>query len=1097
MAGDGIRALVDVGWAAVDLLRGTIPANQCHKVILPFTLLHRMDCLRRHEAGLRLKATAVEGENGLLSAASGPATAGLDGAGGAPDISDSLGGLLTTVDETSSDAESLLAEALGRFAQGFSAEVVEVLDTFQFAATVRRLASAGVLRQVVSRFAELDLSPHVVSYQEMGREYEELVRSLLNAAPEASGEHTSPEDVTALTARLLLGPDAATALDRASPPIAVHDPCCGTGGMFTAVENFLRGMDSPAEVAIFGQEINAESRAIARSVRMMRGADPTGILSGDVLRDDRYRGQKFDYLLSNPPWGVDWRRARDEVKREAEESGPTGRFSAGLPRVSDGSWLFVQHMVAHMRPLVEGGARVALLFPALALNRGGTGSDESKIRQWLLKNDLLEGVVALPAHLFTNTSIPACLWLLSNRKPTRLRGKVIALDARGHFAPLREPVGRKRHYLTDHHITRLAERYVAAYGGTSNDGQEDDGEDGALLLDADSFGYQEVTVEQPLRQYFTVNPATVTDAASWRKPARFAETEALVGALRALSGQTWTTWAAFEGAFSKALHKEGLSTELPRPLWRRVRQAVAQSAAEGELQKDAEGRPLPDPDLRHKVRVPLGQDMSEFIEQQIAPEYPNVLRDQVAIEIGYSLPQAPFLASGPDSGFGPLSMVARRIVNGSPGTRVMEGLPLLSGKDLQTVVTAADLTEAPRPGQAVATCTGGDVVGLAGNWRLLPTDFGDAVTALTVLRPIGNTGRALCEWMRTRASEEDGPYSRVAMNSQVPVELIKDPEFNAHLDDLDHGKAALASTTSRILPNVFHGMQAGLEEMRRAAKASAAEARIIKELVQPLADPVRRAEWTYPYHVAALARQYRIATTLAHRKDALLKLAEGVARCVGVLAVAVQIHRDEGFIDTLRRNRSLSQGGATFGTWEKQIEALVRAGPIPELPELEDALDPGGVLGTLRELRGMRNDSSHASRVQPEHKLKREVDALQPLVVAALESVGWLSALRWELVDTCAYTGNGGFNLIGRRLQGSHPDWEPFERLFLDTLSPNRIYVEGPSSARPLPLWPVARVEVCEDCDTRELFLFHKFDRTSGDITLRCGRDHKFPRDDS
>jgi type I restriction enzyme M protein len=216
-----------------------------------------------------------------------------------------------------------------------------------------------------------------------------------------------------------------------------------------------------------------------------------------------------------------------------------------------------------------------------------------------------------------------------------------------------------------------------------------------------------------------------------------------------------------------------------------------------------------------------------------------------------------------------------------------------------------------------------------------------------------------------------------------------------------------------------------------------------------------------------------------------------------VLAVAVQIHRDQGYVDTLRRNRSLSQGGATFGTWEKQIETLVKTGPIPELPELEGALDPGGVLGTLRELRGMRNDSSHASRVQPEHKLEREVDSLQPLVVAALESVGWLSALRWELVDTCAYTGNGGFTLIGRRLQGSHPDWEPFERSFPDTLDPDRIYVEGPSSPQLLPLWPVARAEVCEDCDARELFLFHKFDKTSGDITMRCGRDHKFPRDDT
>lgn len=1094
MARDGIRALTDVGWAVSDLLRRTLPASQYRKVILPFALLHRMDCLRQHESDLRLNATAAEGESGLAATASETAVTGLDGTGGAAHTSDSLGGLLATIDDASPDAESLLAEALGNLVRGFSAEVVDVLDAFEFAATVRRLAHVGVLREVVSRFAELDLSPDVVSDQEMGREYEELVQRLIDAAPGVLGEHTSPRDVTALAVRLLLGPDAAT-LDRAGPPIAVYDPCCGTGGMFTAVEDFLRGMGSPTEVAIFGQEINAESRAMARSALMMSGADPTGILSGDVLRDDLYRGKKFDYLLSNPPWGVDWRRARDDVKREAE-SGSAGRFGAGVPRVGDGSWLFVQHMVAHMRPAAEGGARVAVLFPALSLNRGGAGSEESKIRQWLLENDLLEGVVALPAHLFSNTGFPACLWLLSNRKPPQLQGKVIALDARGHFATLRGPLGRKRHYLTDQHIARLSKRYEAAYG-TSHERQEADGEDEALLLNVDSFGYQEVTVDQPLRQCFTVHPATVTDAETWRKPTQFAGMDAVAGALRTLSGQTWATWAAFEAAFSTALKSAGLLEELPPALWRRVRRAVAESSPEGELQRDLRGCSLPDPELRHKVRVPLGHDVSEFIEQEIAPEYPHVLRDQVVVEIGYALPQAPFRAGGPETGFGPLSTVARRITTGSLGRRVIKGLPLLSGRELQTVVTAADLTEAPRPGQAVAVCTSGDVVGLAGNWRLLPAEFGDAVTALTVLRPIGNGGRALCEWMRTRASEEDGPYSRVAMNSPVPVELIKDPEFNAHLDDLDRGKAALASTTSRILPNVFHGLQADLDEMRRAAKASADEARIIGELVQPLGDPVRRAEWTYPYHVAALARQYRIATTPAYRKDALLKLAEGVARCVGVLAVAVQIHRDQRFIETLRRNRSLSQGGATFGTWEKQIEALAKAGPIPELPELEGALDPGGVLGTLRELRGMRNDSSHASRVQPEHKLEREVNALQPLVVAALESVGWLSALRWELVDTCAYTGNGGYTLIGRRLQGSHPDWEPFDRLFPGTLDPDRIYVESPSSPRPLSLWPVARAEVCEDCDARELFLFHKFDKTSGDITLRCGRDHRFPRDDT
>ncbi|MGI5459604.1 HsdM family class I SAM-dependent methyltransferase [Streptomyces sp. CA-249302] len=553
--------------------------------------------------------------------------------------------MLATVDETSSDAESLLAEALGHFVQVLSAEAVEVLDSFEFATSVRQLASARVLRRVVSRFAELDLSPDVVSDQEMGWAYEELVWRLIDVVPEISGDHTSPRDVTTLAIRLLLGPDAAT-LDGAGPPITVYDPCCGTGGMFTAVEDFLRGLDNPPEVTAFGQEDNPASYAIARSARLMEGADPTGILSGNVLSNDRYPGKTFDYLLLHLPWALDWRQARDVVKREAEELGHAGRFGAGLPRTSDGTWL--------------------------------------------LQNDLLEGVVALPTYLFINTGLPACLWLLSNRKPPQLRGKVLALDARGHFATLRGMLGRKRHYLSDQHIDHLAECYEAAYTGSSRERQEVDGKDGVLLLDVDDFGYQEVTVEQPLRQYFGVTADTVTDAASWSAPARFAGMDALVGALRALKGQNWSTWDTFEGALSTALKNEGLSVELPRGLSRRVRHAVAVSAPDGELQKDARGRPLPDPELRHKVRVPVGQDVGEFIEREIAPEYPDLLRDQIGVEIGYALPQAPFLSGGPGTGFGPLSTVARRVGTGSAGRRAT-GLPLLSGRELQTVATSAEL----------------------------------------------------------------------------------------------------------------------------------------------------------------------------------------------------------------------------------------------------------------------------------------------------------------------------------------------------------------------------------------------------------------------
>lgn len=398
MAGDGNRARADFIWSVTDLLRGGLKGSQYGRVVLPFTVLRRMDCLRRNEADRRLSATAgdlasdgagtvaigdaqvptIQREGNPTAADSDETRVGSGESTGLPDAPDGLAGLLLTVDdETSLKAELLLAEMVDRFVREFPAEVVDVLDSFEFPSSVRQLADARVLRQVVSRFAELDLSLATVSNEEMGREYEELLRRFTEASPETTAEHTSPQDVSALTARLLLGPDTG-ALTPSGPSITVYDPCFGTGGMFSAVEDFLHELGSTSEASVSGQEINLETYAIARSLRMMRGADPTGILHGDVLTDDRHRGEMFDYLLAAPPNGVDWKRQHDEVTREATELGFDGRFGAGLPRVSDSSLLFVQHLVAHMRPADEGGARAAILVTAGAHCASGCGPAQAK-----------------------------------------------------------------------------------------------------------------------------------------------------------------------------------------------------------------------------------------------------------------------------------------------------------------------------------------------------------------------------------------------------------------------------------------------------------------------------------------------------------------------------------------------------------------------------------------------------------------------------------------------------------------------------------------------------------------------------------------------
>jgi type I restriction enzyme M protein len=404
------------------------------------------------------------------------------------------------------------------------------------------------------------------------------------------------------------------------------------------------------------------------------------------------------------------------------------------------------------------------------------------------------------------------------------------------------------------------------------------------------------------------------------------------------------------------------------------------------------------------------------------------------------------------------------------------------------VGTAADLPEAvyfDRAGRLVAPCTDGDIVGHSAYWRVLPTGFGEALTSLTVLRPLRNRGVALCEWLNAGKSSEYGFTQRISMDMPVPVEAILDPEFDRLVDDLHTGRMGLAYTMSKVLPNVFRESTVNIRDARQAAQTGASEARLIGELARPLEDPVWRAEWSYPHHIAVLARQYRIATSPAERKDALLKLGESVARSLGILALAILIRREGRFT---RNMRDRFRFGASFHTWNRFIEDLLADGSVHELRELEGSFGPD----FLTPIRNIRNDARHEYGVHALHELEEEVAQLEPMVVNALQSASWLSALHWNLVERCEYTGSG-FRLIGQRLRGSHPDWEPFERSSIDPIAPNRIYVEGPSSPAPVSLSPIASVELCPTCRTWELFLLKEVEGKV--MTLRSSKDHEIKRE--
>ena len=333
-----------------------------------------------------------------------------------------------------------------------------MLDKFDFDTQITRLARSNLLYLVVSKFAEIDLHPDKVSNLEMGYLYEELIRRFSELSNETAGEHFTPREVIRLMVNLLFIEDE----DLLTKPGIVKtmlDPACGTGGMLSVAEDHLRSLNPKARLQVFGQELNAETYAICRSDMMLKGQDATNIVYGNSFSEDGHQGGHFDYLLANPPFGVEWKKVEDVVRDEHESKGFAGRFGAGLPRINDGSFLFLQHMISKMKPVDQGGSRLAIVFNGSPLFTGAAGSGESEIRRWIIENDWLEAVVALPDQLFYNTGISTYFWIVTNRKSPERRGKVQLVDAREFFVKMRKSLGEKRKEISAAQIDEIVRLY--------------------------------------------------------------------------------------------------------------------------------------------------------------------------------------------------------------------------------------------------------------------------------------------------------------------------------------------------------------------------------------------------------------------------------------------------------------------------------------------------------------------------------------------------------------------------------------------------------------------------------------------------------------
>ena len=493
------------------------------------------------------------------------------------------------------------------------AELGEILDCFRFRETISRLQKAGLLALLLDRFAGIDLDPGSVSNHEMGYIFEELIRKFSEQSNEAAGEHFTPREVVRLMVRLAFQDDTGAGK-------TLYDPACGTGGMLSAAEEYARERRPDARLEIAGQELNPESYAICKADALVRGHDAGSIALGNSFSHDAFAARKFDYILSNPPFGVDWRKVEKQVRSESERLGFRGRFGAGLPRVNDGSLLFLQHMLSKMKPK---GTRIAVVFHGSPLFAGDAGSGESEIRRWIFENDWLEAIVAMPDQLFYNTGLATYIWLLTNRKSPARQGKVQLINAITFCEKMPRSLGAKRNVIPGQQIDRICEIYRGFADGIYS-----------KILPNGAFGYRRVTIERPLRLCFQATPERIGAIRN-----KFAAP--VIDELAGMDAQTiYRDQSAFDEALRATFARADV--KLGRTLARRIREALASQDDTAAVYYDAKRRPVPDPNLRDNEDVPLEEDAQVSFDREVRPYAPDAWIAFSEPRIGYSIPFARF-----------------------------------------------------------------------------------------------------------------------------------------------------------------------------------------------------------------------------------------------------------------------------------------------------------------------------------------------------------------------------------------------------------------------------------------------------------------------
>jgi type I restriction enzyme M protein len=618
--------LANLIWQIADLLRGPYRPPQYERVMLPMTVLRRFDCVLAptkpkvlaeyaKRRGGRLEGEALDRKLNHAAGQRFHNHSPLD------------------FERLKGDPDNV-EKHLVSYIKGFSKNVRDIFDFFEFENEIERMREANILFLVLSKFADVDLHPARVPNAQMGLAFENLIRRFNELANETAGDHFTPREVIRLMVNVLFIDDNKLL---ATPHFAAKllDPACGTGGMLAEAQSYLREHHAQARLYTYGQDYNKRAFATAASDMLMKEVAHNGsgdnVRFGDSFTEDQFAGETFDYLLTNPPFGVDWKKQQKEIEREHEKLGAAGRFGSGLPRVNDGALLFLQHMISKFEPVLPAqhkhGSRLAIVFSGSPLFTGGAGSGESDIRKWIIENDWLEGIIALPEQMFYNTGIGTYVWIVSNRKEKRRKGKIQLLDARDKWQPggseeSKRSLGDKRRHMSNANIAEV----VKLYGQFKES-------DLSKIFDNVAFGYTRVTVERPLRLRFEITAAG---------EARFLEAfpelrDDFKAITEALGRETRRDWNAVWVQVQDLLHGR-------RSRWKSAEDKFFRAVF---TWKDPDGEPVaksargdgfePDPDLRFLENVPLRDDIQAHFEREVRSHVPDAWMDRTKDKVGYEI----------------------------------------------------------------------------------------------------------------------------------------------------------------------------------------------------------------------------------------------------------------------------------------------------------------------------------------------------------------------------------------------------------------------------------------------------------------------------